>query len=90
MYVRPEHRNKGLGRALVDRLIEEARQVGYQRIRLDSALFMRDAHRLYRSAGFKEIAPYEGSEVPVEFHDHWIFMELMLLPLGHHLESTAA
>jgi GNAT superfamily N-acetyltransferase len=40
MYVRPEARQRGLGRALINRLVEEARQIGYERLRLDSARFM--------------------------------------------------
>ena len=75
MYVRPQVRNRGLGRAMLNRLLEEARQAGYQRIRLDSARFMTEAHKLYRSAGFREIEAYEGSEIPKEFQNHWVFME---------------
>jgi GNAT superfamily N-acetyltransferase len=78
MYVRPAHRKQGLGHALTHRLIEEASQIGYQRVRLDSARFMHDAHHLYRTAGFSEIDAYEGSEIPKEFQPHWIFMELEL------------
>lgn len=79
MYVRPQARNRGLGRALLNRLLEEARRIGYESLRLDSARFMTDAHRLYVSSGFREIEPYEGSEVPVDLQKHWIFMELKLL-----------
>jgi GNAT superfamily N-acetyltransferase len=75
MYVLPEARNNGLGRALLNQLLEKARQIGYERIRLDSARFMTEAHKLYRSAGFHEIEAYEGSEIPKEFQNHWIFME---------------
>ncbi len=75
MYVRPEARHHGLGRALVNQLLEEARQIGYERARLDSAQFMKEAHQLYRSAGFREIEAYEGSEIPKEFQKNWIFME---------------
>jgi GNAT superfamily N-acetyltransferase len=78
MYVRPEARGKGVGRALVDRLLDQAREAGYRRVRLDSASFMTDAHRLYRAAGFQDIGPYEGSEIPEEFRKHWVFMELEL------------
>jgi GNAT superfamily N-acetyltransferase len=78
MYVRPEYRKMGLGRALIDRLLEEATQIGYEIVRLDSARFMGDAHRLYRRVGFSEIEAYEGSEIPVEFQGHWIFMEMEL------------
>lgn len=78
MYVRPEARNRGLGRALLNQLLEEARQIGYQRVRLDSARFMAEAHQLYRTNGFREIEAYEGSEIPAELQKHWIFMELVL------------
>jgi GNAT superfamily N-acetyltransferase len=78
MYVRPQARNQGLGRALLNQLTEEARQIGYKRIRLDSARFMTKAHKLYRSAGFREIEAYEGSEIPKEFQKNWIFMEMEL------------
>lgn len=78
MYVRPQARKKGLGRALLNQLMEEARQIGYERIRLDSARFMTEAHQLYRTNGFQEIEAYEGSEIPKEFQNYWIFMELEL------------
>ena len=75
MYVRPQARNRGLGRALLDRLLEEAPHIGYERVRLDSARFMTEAHRLYRTSGFQEIEAYEGSEIPKEFQKNWLFME---------------
>ena len=78
MYVRPEARRMGLGRALLNQLIQEARQIGYERLRLDSARFMKEAHELYRSIGFQEIEAYPGSEIPEEFREHWIFMEMDL------------
>jgi GNAT superfamily N-acetyltransferase len=75
MYVRPTFRQKGFGRALLNRLIEEASMIGYQCLRLDSIRFMTEAHQLYRSLGFHEIASYEGSEIPKEAQGAWIFME---------------
>jgi ribosomal protein S18 acetylase RimI-like enzyme len=75
MYVRPEFRRKGVGLSLLNALVEEAKRAGYQSIRLDSARFMTGAHALYRSAGFREIAPYPESEIPSEFQEHWVFME---------------
>jgi GNAT superfamily N-acetyltransferase len=75
MYVRPTARNQGLGRELLNRLLEEARQIGYKRVRLDSARFMTEAHRLYRTSGFQGIEAYDGSEIPKEFQKNWIFME---------------
>lgn len=78
MYVRPEFRGKGLGRALLETLVAEAKEIGYPAVRLDSARFMKEAHALYRSAGFSEIEPYPESEIPPEFQEHWVFMERQL------------
>src|SRR5579863_4652603 len=59
LYLRPQFRGKGFGRALADRIIAEARQIGYERMRLDTVEpVMKDAVAMYRRIGFKEIAPY--------------------------------
>jgi GNAT superfamily N-acetyltransferase len=81
MYVRPDSRRLGLGRALLERLLTEAARIGYNHIRLDSARFMVSAHQLYRSLGFQDIEPYEGSEVPPEFRSNWVFMQKDLSPV---------
>lgn len=59
LYLRPTVRGKGLGRILADRIITEARHIGYQRMRLDTVEpVMKDAVAMYRRLGFKEIARY--------------------------------
>jgi GNAT superfamily N-acetyltransferase len=59
LYLRPQFRAKGLGRALAETIIAEARVLGYQRMRLDTVEpVMRDAVAMYHRLGFKEIAPY--------------------------------
>jgi len=59
LYLRPTARGKGLGRILANRIIAEARQIGYQRMRLDTVEpAMKDAFAMYRKLGFKEIAPF--------------------------------
>ena len=74
LYVRPADRGKGLGRLLVERIIAEARAIGYERMRLDTIQSaMKDAIALYRRMGFKEIAPY--SVIPIE---DALWMELRL------------
>jgi GNAT superfamily N-acetyltransferase len=78
LYVRPEFRGQGLARTMFQQLIDEAKSKNYSLIRLESDFFMKNAHRLYRSFGFKEIEQYEGSIAPKEFVSHSIFMELSL------------
>ncbi|MGO9308058.1 MAG: GNAT family N-acetyltransferase [Spirochaetia bacterium] len=78
MYVRPSFRRRGIGKALVQQTIETTRKRDFAVLRLDSAEFMHDAHALYRSFGFEDIPPYSGSEIPVEYRKHWVFMELNL------------
>jgi putative acetyltransferase len=59
LYLRPPFRGKGLGRALAERIIAEARQIGYHHMRLDTfEPVMKDAVAMYRKLGFKEIAAY--------------------------------
>lgn len=78
MYVRPQQRRQGIGHALVAAIIAESRQMGGTCLRLDSAPFLPESHRLYRSFGFHAIPPYAGCEIPESFHTQWQFMELSL------------
>jgi epoxyqueuosine reductase len=71
LFVQPALRGKRIGKALARAIIEEARRIGYKRMRLDTVL--EPAKSLYRSLGFREIPPYQ--HVPIE---GVIFMELEL------------
>ncbi len=74
LYVRPQYRGFGLGRLLCKTLIAEARELGYDRLRLDTVESqMREAVALYRKAGFQDIAPYRPNPL-----DGVLYMELKL------------
>ncbi len=74
LFVRPGFRGQRLGWELVESIIEEAREIGYERIRLDTLPGKMDqAIAMYHSLGFREIAPYYNNPVVGA-----AFMELVL------------
>ena len=73
MYVRPAYRGRGLSRLLLERVLADARQIGYRAMLLDTLPQLKAAIALYRKYGFQEIPCYNDS--PVE---STIFMKLDL------------
>lgn len=73
LYVAPEGRGSGAGRALALAIIDAGRAAGYREMRLDTLASMHEAQKLYRALGFSEIAPYYDS--PIE---NTVFMSLHL------------
>jgi len=74
LYVREQFRGLGFGRVLAEAVIEEARKIGYNYMRLDTVPSMEVARKLYVSVGFKKIGPYRYN--PIEGA---VFMELRLV-----------
>ena len=63
LYVRPAHRGSGLGRTLALRIVEDARALGYESLKLDTLPAMKAAQRLYEDLGFRDTASYNESPV---------------------------
>ena len=61
MYVRPSARSRGVAAALLAALEDAARALGYACARLDTGPKQPHALRLYRSAGYSEVPPYNDN-----------------------------
>jgi putative acetyltransferase len=64
LYVRPAFRRFGLGRALAQALLDEARRAGYSAMLLDTLDDMEAARGLYASLGFQTIPPFYFNPLP--------------------------
>ncbi|MBI4245285.1 MAG: GNAT family N-acetyltransferase [Planctomycetes bacterium] len=63
LYVKPNFRKLGIGKSLVNKVINEARKIGYKQIWLDTLPNMKEAISLYNSLGFFTIKPYRNNPV---------------------------
>ena len=73
LYVYDRFKNSGIGRRLCIALIQGAKHMGYEKMRLDTLDRMKSAIGLYNSLGFKVIEPYRFNPDPSTK-----FMELSL------------
>lgn len=74
LWVAPAAKKSGLGIALVNEVIDRARQLGYRRMQLDTIKGQHDrAIALYRGLGFRPVPPYYKGAVP-----NTLFMALEL------------
>jgi ribosomal protein S18 acetylase RimI-like enzyme len=82
LWVRPSFRNCGIGKLLIDALIERARAAGYARLRLDTLPQMNTALLLYRALGFYEVPAYYNNPVRGA-----IFLEKVLVQSGREAQE---
>ena len=73
LYVRPKFRGKKIGRQLAEKIIAEAKLIGYKKMRLDTLRRLNEAVTLYRSLSFREIQPYVFNP-----HEDAVYMEIDL------------
>lgn len=73
LYVRPRFRGEKLGEMLLERIMGDARRIGYKYMYLDTLPFLTTAIKMYRRYGFEEIARYNDSPI-----DETIFMRIAL------------
>ncbi len=76
VFVRDEARGLGVGRALMDSLLDQCRSRGYSRIVMDTGASMAQAKKLYLSMGFQLRGPYQ--EVPEHALQRMVFFEMEL------------
>ena len=73
LFVRPAYRGRGLGRALAEQVVSEARSIGFAAMRLDTLPHMHGAIRLYESLGFVRRPAYYDTPLT-----ETVFFELKL------------
>jgi len=61
LYVKPEFRGKQIASRLVQRIIEDAKEIGYKNMLLDTFPFLESAIAMYKNCGFVEIESYNNS-----------------------------
>ncbi|WP_055397583.1 GNAT family N-acetyltransferase [Flagellimonas eckloniae] len=63
MFLKKEARGLGLGKQMLEKAIEAAKELGYQKMRLDTLPTMNAAIGLYKKVGFYEIEPYRFNPI---------------------------
>jgi len=73
LYIPESYRGRGIGRELAERIITKAKELGYEKMRLDTLETMKEAISLYKTMGFYEIPRYR--ENPIK---EVVYMEIKL------------
>ena len=67
-YVRPQFRGRKLGVQLMQKIIMDAREIGYSHMLLDTLPFLEDAILMYKKSGFYTIDRYNDSPVSTSIY----------------------
>ena len=73
LFVRKEFREKGIGKILIEKILFDAKEIGYHTMRLDTLQRMETARALYTKLGFTVIPAYYNNPL-----DEVVYMELLL------------
>ena len=73
LYVRPQFRGKKMGEKLLEVILQDAREIGYKAMLLDTLPFLKTAIKMYQRRGFYEIPCYNDSPI-----DTTIYMKIDL------------
>lgn len=68
LYVRPEFRGQHIGNILVQKIIEDAKEIGYSHMLLDTLPFLESAIHMYKTFGFYEIESYNNSPMETSIY----------------------
>jgi putative acetyltransferase len=71
IHVRADHRGPGFGPRLTGELLDRARELGFERVRVDTLPTMAAAIQFYQEMGFKPIPPYWPHPVPGALFFEW-------------------
>lgn len=68
LYVRPRFRGQHIGKILIHKIIEDAREIGYSHMLLDTLPFLESAIHIYKTLGFYEIESYNNSPMQTSIY----------------------
>ena len=74
LFVKPEFRGHHIGNYLIEKIISDAKEIGYKYMLLDTLPFLKNAIHMYKKYGFYEISSYNDSPM-----DSSIYMKLDLI-----------
>ena len=78
LYVRPQFRGRKIGNLLVEKIIDDAKKIGYSHMLLDTLPFLRSAIHMYKKYGFYEISSYNDSPMDTSIYMKLDFINLNL------------